>query len=151
MSWKCTCRASNEDYAAFCSKCGCLNEFAGLHHPASILEQPAKATGIAGWQLMSVGGVLILGLVFGVLFAVTAFGTGETRQTADTHSNAETKSTFQEAFDASFMKSCRQSAMRSGNASQSLVDSYCECALSVFHETHSMTQAATTCSQRIRR
>jgi hypothetical protein len=100
---------------------------------------------------MAVGGVLILGMVFGVSFAVTAFGTGETHQTAEKHSNAETKSTFQEAFDASFKKSCLPSAMRSGNVSQSVADGYCECALSVFHETHSMTQAATTCSQRIRR
>jgi len=152
MPWKCACNASNEDYAAFCSTCCRPNEFAVVPPSAATPTQPAKAsTGIAAWQLMAVAGVLILGMVFGLSFAVTAFSTGEARQTAETHSNAETKSAFQEAFDASFKKSCQQSAMRSGNVSQSRADRYCECALSVFHETHSMTQAATTCSQRVRR
>ena len=157
MPWKCACNASNEDYAVFCSTCGLPKELGDVLPPASTPAQPAKAsTGIAGWQLMAVGGVLILGMVFGVSVAVSAFGNGETHQTAETHSNADTKntdakSTFREAFDDGFKRSCRQSAMRSPNVSQSLADSYCECALSVFHETHSMTQAATTCSQRVRR
>jgi hypothetical protein len=72
-------------------------------------------------------------------------------QTSETHSDAGAKTSFQEAFDDNFKSSCRQSAMRSGGVSQSVADSYCDCALSVYHETNSMTKAAQTCSQRVKR
>jgi hypothetical protein len=72
-------------------------------------------------------------------------------QTSETHSDAGAKTSFQEAFDDTFKSSCRQSAMRSGHVSQSVADSYCDCALSVYHETSSMTRAAQTCSQRVKR
>jgi hypothetical protein len=152
MAWKCACNASNEDWALHCSECCRAKEIAAVPAQGSTPAQPPKAFGgIAGWQVMAVGGVLILGIVFGVSFAVAAFGTGERRATAETQSSAATKSGFQEAFDESFKTSCRQSAMRTATISQSVADRYCECALTVFHETHSMTQAATTCSQRVRR
>ena len=152
MPWKCACNANNEDFAAQCSLCGRPNQFVAISQPSTTPVQPAKSSGgIAGWQVLAVAGVLILGMVFGVSFAVSAFGTGAPRPAAETPSTPEPKSAFQESFDASFKSSCRQSAMRSGNVSQSVADRYCECALSVFHETHSMTQAASTCSQRIRR
>jgi hypothetical protein len=72
-------------------------------------------------------------------------------QTSERHSDAIAKTSFQEAFDDSFKNSCRQSAMRSGHVSQSVADSYCDCALSVYHETNSMTKATQTCSQRVKR
>ena len=72
-------------------------------------------------------------------------------QTSETHSDAGAKTSFQGAFDDSFRSSCRQSAMRSGHVSQSVADSYCDCALLVYHETNSMTKAAQTCSQRVKR
>src|SRR5262249_24063022 len=78
MPWKCRCNANNEGYAAFCSTCCRPNECAVVPPSAATPTQPAKAsTGIAAWQLMAVAGVLILGMVFGLSFAVTAFSTGE--------------------------------------------------------------------------
>ena len=61
---------------------------------------------------------------------------------------------YQSAFDASFRQSCAQSARRSIQeygyyASQQLVEQYCECALTQFKVTNSMTLAAESCGERM--
>ncbi len=111
----------------------------------------ARPSGGIGFKLIVVGGVVLLGGIFGTLVAEGVFGGGTTAtaQTAPTSRSSNTPSTYQDAFDASFKKSCRQSAMRMGNASEGTVNSYCDCALSVFNQTHSMIKAATTCRQYI--
>ena len=157
MPWICPCTASNEDFVRFCCKCGNPCELAQVPKPASARVRPAKTvpapafSSIAGWKLAAIGGVLLLGTVFGGLVAVTVFGGQDPRQTAETHLNGNAKGGVQEAFETSFKSSCRQSAMRSGHVSQAVADTYCDCALSVFQQTHSMTKAAQTCSQRIAR
>ena len=108
---------------------------------------PAKAAAGNAWKLGVIVGVLLLGAIFGSLVAVTVFGGGTTSATASSSQNSEGKSAFHEAFDASFKRSCLQSATRMGNLSPSAADSYCGCALSVFNQTHSMTKAAASCRQ----
>jgi hypothetical protein len=154
MPWLCTCNAWNEEFAPACRACGqpAPSPASAPAQPINVpLPQPSR--GIAGWQLAAIGGVLVLGTVFGVSFAVAIFGTGSTPPTPETRTvaAAPAKSTFENAFDASFKNSCRQSAMRSGYVSQDLADRYCDCALSVFHETHSMIKTAETCRQRLTR
>ncbi len=61
---------------------------------------------------------------------------------------------FQSAFDSSFRRSCAQSARQriqgqGQYVSQQLIEQYCECALTQFKETGSMTQAAASCNERI--
>ena len=105
-----------------------------------------------GWKIGVVAGVLVMGAIFGSLVAVTMSGAGKPA-TANAASPAaqEAKSGFQQAFDSSFKNSCRQAAMRNGSITQAVADSYCDCALSVFKETHSTANIIQTCRQRLGR
>ena len=161
MYWTCQCGSINTDHARFCSRCGNSSEHVreSAPPPPPPLPGPAPSakpsTGIAGWKLAVVGGVLIFGVLFGTMVAVMVFGRGESHETAQTSPaatpNQDPKSAFQQAFETSFKNSCRQSAMRSGNVSQAVADSYCNCALSVFNQTHSMTKVAGSCAQYVMR
>ena len=106
-------------------------------------------------MLGAIAGVMLLGGIAGSVVAVTVFGGAGTHATAQVPAQArrdpDMKSAFQKAFEASFKNSCRQSAMSSGRISQSLADTYCDCALSVIRETHSPTKAVSTCKQKIGR
>jgi hypothetical protein len=153
MSWTCPCSAIHSDNARFCSRCGHQSEYRTAQAPAPVgtgAAQPGKAPIGNGWKLGAIAGVLVLGGLFGSVVAVALFGGGGARGTAQTSSNPEAGSTFQQAFEASFRKSCRQSAMLKGS-SQGMADTYCDCALSVFNETHSMMKAAARCNQQIGR
>lgn len=100
------------------------------------------------WKLGAIAGSLLLGGIFGVVLAVFGGrGGGNTNGAAQTSRNTEAKSAFQQSFDASFKSSCRQSAMSSGNVSRAVADNYCDCALTVFNQTHSMAQAAASCKK----
>ena len=162
MPWTCQCSYTNGDQARFCNGCG--QPFGGAR-PAEPTPPPPldaltaagpirneKVTdGIAPWKLGVVGGVLVLGLIFGTMVATIMFGPSSARATASTSPTQSVKSAFQSSFEASFKNSCRQSAMRSGGITQSQADSYCDCTLSVLNETHSMTKAVQTCAKRISR
>jgi hypothetical protein len=152
MSWTCQCTSTNADDARFCTQCGQPFELARKLEPAAAPEQPgavqrAKSSTGNVWKLGAIGGVIFVGAIFGSLVAVSVFGGGGTAGTAQTSRNPDTKSAFQQAFDASFKSSCRQSAMRAGHVSQTAADSYCDCALSVFNQTHSMAKAVASCKQ----
>ena len=149
MSRICQCSTSNDDNARFCYRCGASFE-AMQQAPAAV---PAKPAGSNAWKFGLIGGVVVLGGLCGVSMAVlgSRAGGGTTQETFPTSRSTDTKSSFQEAFEASFKRSCRQSAMRSGNVSESTANSYCDCALNVFHQSHSMTKAAATCRQYVGR
>jgi hypothetical protein len=122
----------NGDTAKFCIRCG----------------QPLKApsSNSNAWKIGATAGALFIGGIFGVVLAVGGHRS-DTSGTAETSRGPETKSAFQQSFDASFKSSCRQSAMSSGNLSRAVADNYCECSLTVFNQTHSMTQAAASCKK----
>jgi hypothetical protein len=112
--------------------------------------QPAKASsGNAGWMIGIVCGVVGIGVIFGTLVAPVLFGSKSTDGTAQTSSTPSAKSKFTEAFDDSFKRSCIQTAMGAGRISHASAENYCDCALSSFHETHSMSKASASCKQYI--
>ena len=148
MPWTCACTATNGDGAQFCNHCG--RPFAPVSSPPPMPPGPGRPapafTGL-GWKIGAIAGVLVAGAIVGTL--VATMGAGSTQPAAQTSAGAiaSTKSAFQQSFDASFQRSCRQSAMRSGRVSQATADRYCECALSVLHDTHSMTKVVDKCKQ----
>jgi hypothetical protein len=112
--------------------------------------QPAKAsTGNAGWMIGIVCGVIGIGVIFGTLVAPVVFGSKSADGTEQTSSTPSAKSKFTEAFDASFKRSCVQTAMNAGRVSHASAENYCDCALSAFHESHSMSKASASCKQYI--
>src|SRR5262249_6290124 len=114
----------------------------------SVPVQPARAANASlGWKIGAIGVVLVLGVIFGTMVAAIDSGAGSNPAAVTTSPGMDVKSAFQQSFDGSFQRSCRASAMRSGNVSQSTADRYCECALSVFHETHSMSKVVEKCKQ----
>ena len=158
MSWTCPCTAIHPDGARFCDRCGRPFEparapaTAGAPEPAAAPVQTsvvprASASSSNLWKLGVVVGVLVFGGVFGTGLAVSVFGLGSTSETAQTTPKPDTKSASQQAFDAGFKRSCRQSAMGFRGASQSAADRYCDCALTVFNESHSMAKAVSSCQQ----
>lgn len=141
MPWTCQCTVLNSDTAQACIRCG---------RPL----RPASSKSDA-WKLGAIAGALLFGGIFGVGLAVFVIGRGGdtngTAQaaTAQTSRNTEAKSPFQESFDASFKNSCRQSSISFGKVSRAVADNYCDCALTVFNKTHSMTEAAASCKKYI--
>jgi hypothetical protein len=123
----------NGDTARFCVRCG---------KPL----KPASSNSNA-WKVGAIAGALFIGGMFGVVLAVFGGSGGDNVATAETSRGPEAKSAFQQSFDASFKNSCRQSAMSSGNLSRAVADNYCDCSLTVFNQTHSMTQAAASCKK----
>jgi hypothetical protein len=144
MSWTCPCTAIQPDGARFCDRCG---------KPVQLSPVPrANPSTSDAWKLGAIAGVLIIGVIFGSLVAVAVFGGGgSTQATAQATQKPDPVSGFQQAFDASFKNSCRQSAMRSGHVSQAVADNYCDCALPIFKETHSMVKAVAGCKQYVMR
>ena len=144
MSWTCQCTATQPNGVRFCDRCG---------QPAQPI--PARrANPVDGhtWKLGAVAVVLVIGVIFGSVVAVAVFGgRGSTQATVQTSPKADPVSGYQQAFEASFKNSCRQSAMRSGHVSQAVADNYCDCALPIFRETHNMLKAVTSCKQYIMR
>jgi hypothetical protein len=120
---------------------------AGTRLKQPLLKQPGKArpTGSLSGKIAIVSIVLVAGVIFGTLMATTDFSGSGNRGTATTSSSSDPKSLFQQSFDASFQGSCRNSAMRGGRITQDTADRYCDCALTAFHETHSMTKAFERC------
>src|SRR5579871_1165297 len=115
MSWTCQCSAVNDDSARFCNRCGLQFGATPALPPDVAPMQPgavpgARPSGGIGFKLIVVGGVVLLGGIFGTLVAEGVFGGGTTAtaQTAPTSRSSNTPSTYQDAFDASFKKSCRQ-------------------------------------------
>src|SRR5262245_18556773 len=132
MSWKCECSSVNSNDSQVC-------HLGGMPSPRMDASQLATAppgpppppkpkTGLAGWQIGMIAGVLAPGVIFGVAVATEAFGKKDAQQTAQTNSSGSVsggiKSAFQEGFDAGFNKTCRQSIMRSGKVSAAVADSY---------------------------
>lgn len=142
MPWICSCTATQPDGVRFCDRCG---------QPANPVRR-ANPVDSHTWKLGAVAVVLVVGLIFGTLVAVAVFGGGgSTQTTAQASPKVDSGSSYQQAFDASFKNSCRQSAMRSGHVSQAVADNYCDCALPIFKETHNMFKAATSCKQYVMR
>jgi hypothetical protein len=105
---------------------------------------------------VAIGFILLIPSVLGMLFSVLLFfGFIALPVVGRLGTNAsESSHPFQSDFDASFRKSCARNFQQkyiqaSGvSAPQSLVEQYCECALSTFKETGSETMAAQTCIQK---
>lgn len=146
MPWTCRCALVNPDEGRFCTRCGDPNPSPMPALPRVI--KPPRRSLRGGWMLGAVLGVMLLGCVFGTVMAITVFGArkGGSQSSGRT---AESKSRFQQAFEASFKNSCKQSAMRSSGIPSGSADSYCNCALSAFNRSHSLTSAATSCKQYI--
>jgi hypothetical protein len=155
MSWTCQCAAINADGAAFCGQC---------HHPFipasapppppppavpfGAVPPPRTSSNGLGLKIGAVAGVLLLGVIFGTLVAeMGSNGSTATDSTARSTSGTDVKSMFQQSFDSSFERSCRVSALRGGKVTQDAADRYCDCALRVLHETHSMTKVVERCRQ----
>jgi hypothetical protein len=141
MPWTCQCTVMNADTAPACIRCGKPLKPASSHSDT--------------WKLGAIAGVVLLGGIFGVVLAVFGSGRGSDTNaagqtaTAQTSRNTEAKSAYQESFDTSFKNSCRQSSISFGQVSRAVADNYCDCALTVFHKTHSMTEAAASCKKYI--
>jgi hypothetical protein len=103
---------------------------------------------------VAIGFILLIPSVLGMLFSALLFFGVIASTGGKSGANAnESSHMFQSAFDASFRQSCARNFKRTyGQASgesapQSLVEQYCECALSVYKETGSNAMAAQTCTQ----
>jgi hypothetical protein len=150
----CSCGAPNPDGARFCGRCGNQMQ-AGIqqqpgapppgmsypppyqpYQPAPVPPKPSNAGKIIG---IVVGVILLLGVigVIGVALFVRSVA-----------KNPEVMSTFQQSFDNSFKKSCQDAAISKG-AARPAAESYCECALGVFKQTHSTDKAAASCKQNL--
>lgn len=169
MSWICQCSAPNTDDDRFCIQCGQPFQQAApppAMEPVIPAIEPGRASpqqpgfvpgampfskppgnGLA-WKLGVVASVLVLGGIFGSVLAVMVFGHGTTAR-ANPNPAPEPKTAFQESFDTSFKSSCRDAAMRSGKISQAAADRYCDCALNVFHQTHSPANIIQSCRQQL--
>ena len=140
MSWTCPCTATQPDDAKFCDRCGQPKQPGAM--PAS-----NQSSGHL-WKLVAIAAVLMVGGIFGTLVAVMSGGLGRGTG-AQTSSNQDPRSAFQQSFDASFKASCRQAAMRSGHISEAVAENYCGCALPVFNQTHDMAKVVASCKQYI--
>jgi hypothetical protein len=142
MAWTCQCTATQPDDARFCDRCGSPMK-------PSQVQLPNPFTSNV-WKLGAIAAVLVVGGIFGTLVAVAAFGGGG--HTSDqTSPNSDPRPSYQQAFDASFKNSCRQSAMRSGSISRASADNYCDCALPVFNQTHDMAKVVASCKKYVMR
>lgn len=107
--------------------------------------------------VVAIGFILLIPSILGIVAcALMLIGVGVAANAAHKMSAMDGERTrlFQSTSDAGFRKSCAKSFKQSYYqtqglpASQSLAEQYCECALSTFKESGSLTFATETCSQR---
>lgn len=140
MPWTCPCTAAQPDDARFCDRCGQPKQ-----------PSPVPATNQSGplLKIVAVVAVLVVGCVFGTVIAVTAFGSRGGQASAQTNSSPDSKSRFEEAFDARFKSSYQSTAMNNGKLSRASAENYCSCALPIFKQTHYMGKTAASCQKYI--
>jgi hypothetical protein len=107
--------------------------------------------------VVAIGFILLIPSIFGIAFsALTLLGFNAVLTGVESGNSASESVSrpFQTEFDASFRKSCatsiRQKTQEAGYyVSQQTVEGACECSLSEFKETGSMTNAYNTCAQKL--
>jgi hypothetical protein len=97
-----------------------------------------------------IGFILLVPSILGIILSAFIFLGVNAHTGSEPGFNAsEPSSLFQSPFDANFRRNCAETTrQQSQNASQQLIEQYCECALSTFKETSSLALTRQTCLKR---
>jgi hypothetical protein len=103
--------------------------------------------------VVAIGFVLLVPSILGICLSGLMFlGVNAHARHDEITNKDETSHSFQSDYDANFRRSCAKGVKQKDQemgyyASQQLIEQYCECALSTFKETNSVTTASQTCLQ----